>query len=65
MADFCAQCSDDLGAPEGWSDLKGIGPGVEVLCEGCGYIQVSDTGECLGCAQRPIVAKEEDDEEYR
>ena len=60
MSDFCKQCSKDLGAPEGWSDLNGIGPGVEVLCEGCGWIEVDDSGSCQGCAQHPIVSAEQD-----
>jgi hypothetical protein len=53
MADFCNQCSEDLGLPPG--DMKGItkpedwakGMSVVVLCEDCGPIQVDPDGNCI------------------
>lgn len=59
MSDFCLQCSEDLKAPEGWSDFSGLsrekdtkqGYFSNVLCEGCGPIQVDHKGRCvaIGC----------------
>ena len=54
MADFCLQCSVDLGAPEGWSDFAEMPPGVwAVICEGCcepgAYVVVEvPPGRCIG-----------------
>ncbi len=53
MADFCAQCANDLDFPN--IDLKGItsqedwkkGKANIVICEGCGYIQVDPEGNCI------------------
>jgi len=57
VADFCLQCSKDLGAPEGWSDFRGEcavcgkelagGCDHDVLCEGCGPTRTGSNGECL------------------
>ena len=59
MADFCRQCSITiLGIPdeEYCRDLEGIstaddttkGLFANVICEGCGFIQVDHTGRCIG-----------------
>ena len=59
MADFCRQCSVSvLGIPdeEYYNDLSGLstaedtakGLFAEVICEGCGFIQVDHTGKCIG-----------------
>ena len=53
MADFCIQCADDLGIPQG--DLSGLtekgdwkrGLARVVICEGCGFIQVDPEGRCI------------------
>jgi len=53
MADFCEQCSKDMGFSE--NDLRGItkpedvvqGLYAVVLCEGCGPIQVDPEGNCI------------------
>lgn len=60
MADFCNQCAKDLGFPEG--DLKSA-PGREgkfaVLCEGCGWIVVDESGNCqhIGCHETQVTCK--------
>ena len=46
MADFCAQCSKDLGAPEGWSDFNKADPLQVQLCEGCGFVKIEE-GKCV------------------
>lgn len=55
MADFCAQCSDDLFPPGIRPDFEGAtklgdqmaGLFALVLCEGCGPIQVDWRGRCV------------------
>jgi hypothetical protein len=50
MANYCKQCSVDLGAPEGWSDWTeepGREPFVD-LCEGCGFVLIAEDGSCIG-----------------
>ena len=48
MADFCAQCSADLGLPPGYSDFDWPGATESVqYCEGCGGIRVNEKGECV------------------
>lgn len=56
MADFCAQCTDELFGPDVDNDLSGIiteqdtaGGFVSsvVICEGCGPIQVDHLGKCV------------------
>ena len=53
MADFCEQCSKDMGFPH--NDLDGLvsedewkkGIIARVICEGCGGTQVDHTGRCV------------------
>lgn len=53
MADFCNQCSKDMGFSSG--DLAGLskpehtsqGRYPVVICEGCGIIQVDHEGNCV------------------
>ncbi len=53
MADFCLQCSQDMGFDE--PDLAGItsqsewesGLARQVLCEGCGVTLVDPDGKCI------------------
>ncbi len=57
MSEFCKQCANDLFPPdmEGASDFAGLvsesdeakGLVANVLCEGCGYIQVDAAGRCV------------------
>jgi hypothetical protein len=55
MADFCAQCAEDLFGDGHSSDFAGLSTAQEtaaglyhvVLCEGCGPIQVDHTGRCV------------------
>lgn len=59
MADFCLQCSVAMGFD--FPDLDGIsteedtkkGLFANVICEGCGFIQVDHTGKCItvGCLE--------------
>ncbi len=52
MAEFCAECSEELFGKEFPSDFSGIlseedfdeGYVLPVLCEGCGYIEVDHLG---------------------
>ena len=54
MADFCMQCSEDHFG-EDFGDMRNIskpndtsrGLYAEVLCEGCGPIQVDHLGRCV------------------
>ena len=54
MADFCKQCSIDV-FQEDFGDMKGVtkvehwevGLANQVLCEGCGIIQVNPEGSCV------------------
>jgi len=54
MADFCKQCSIDMGFDE--PDLDNItteditkeGKYATVICEGCGITQVDHEGTCIG-----------------
>lgn len=65
MANFCKQCSIDLGfGDEG--DMAGIttkeneaeGLFCYVLCEDCGYIQVNNAGECISdCMKHHHIGK--------
>lgn len=55
MAEFCAQCSKELFGQD-YGDLKGI-VAIEgghlgtdlatVVCEGCGIVQVDNSGRCV------------------
>lgn len=53
MADFCAQCAEDMDWPD--NDLRGLtkpddyakGLSVVAICEGCGIIQVDPAGRCI------------------
>lgn len=53
MAEFCNQCASEYGFPVG--DYKGathtanwqIGEAALVICEGCGFIQVNPSGDCV------------------
>ncbi len=70
MADFCRQCSlDEFGKDFG--DLAQITTPEEeaqglyavVLCEGCGPIQVTAKGMCLGnCSSESHLDKDPDTE---
>lgn len=54
MADFCAQCSEEMGFPAS-GDLANItteldwlqGLAAVVICESCGPIQVDPKGRCI------------------
>lgn len=54
MSDFCKQCSIEL-LGEDYKDLAGLsteedtanGLYVQVLCEGCGVVQVDHEGACV------------------
>lgn len=54
MADFCKQCSLEI-LGEDFEDLKNLstkedtelGLFANVLCEGCGFIQVDHNGCCV------------------
>lgn len=58
MADFCAACSEEI-FDKDFKELAGIsteqdtkeGRYAEVICEGCGFIQVDHAGVCVtkGC----------------
>lgn len=54
MADFCAQCAEEHGFPEGgdfkFDRGKPLPPshGWVELCEGCGPILVDAEGRCMG-----------------
>lgn len=58
MAEFCAQCAKELGFD---GDFVGLtreedwekGMGVLVICEGCGPIQVTPDGYCIGGCANP------------
>ena len=68
MADFCLQCSQGLGAPEGWSDLRGVcdphHDAALALCEGCGWVLVDRDGRCVGmCQEHHSDLSEEDSDE--
>ena len=45
MADFCKQCSEQLGAPLGYSDFPD--DVVLDLCEGCGTYVKLENGVCV------------------
>lgn len=55
MAEFCTECSIKV-LGEDFRDLAGLstpedtakGLFCEVICEGCGFVQVDHTGKCLG-----------------
>lgn len=48
MADFCAQCAEEMGFSSDLVPQNGI-PGYYYpsLCEGCGHIMVNSRGECV------------------
>ena len=54
MADFCKQCSIEIFG-EDYKELANLGPkyglmpgeGWTAICEGCGYIVVSQDGTCI------------------
>jgi len=54
MADYCKQCSESIFG-EDYGELKGISTEsdtymdwyADVICEGCGYIQVDHDGVCV------------------
>lgn len=54
MADFCKQCSIYMSGEDD-KDLAGCSTEQDtrnglycmVMCEGCGYIQVDHTGQCI------------------
>lgn len=54
MADFCKKCSIDMFG-EDFNDLAGISTleddakelYANVICEGCGCVQVNSKGECI------------------
>ena len=57
MADFCWQCTEELGLAHGVrNDFFDLGPetlgrDMEVLCEGCGRTHVDIEGRCHASAQ--------------
>ena len=48
MADFCAQCAEEIGFKSDFVDSN-LKPGLynTNLCEGCGTIQTNGQGECI------------------
>lgn len=54
MADYCKQCSSSIFGKD-YEDLSQLmtkeeaeqGLMVSVICEGCGFIQVNQSGECV------------------
>lgn len=70
MAEFCLQCSEELKAPEGYSDFEGMSSEKDtkqgflnnVLCEGCGFIQVDHNGKCVSGSCLKEHGKEIEDE---
>jgi hypothetical protein len=56
MADFCRQCSIEMWGEDSGdlAFLGGAAPtlqpgfGYPAVCEGCGFICVTDYGECMG-----------------
>jgi len=69
MADFCWQCTEELGLATGpENDFYELGPEVlgrkkRVLCEGCGWTYVDTKGRCLGPVPRPRAEGEASDAE--
>lgn len=66
MAEFCYQCTEDvLGIPGKYNDFSGMGEVAKheqglhcnVLCEGCGHIQVDFQGKRVG--PNPIKLQKE------
>lgn len=57
MADYCKECSVDLFNSD-FKELANLsteedtkkGLFANVICEGCGFVQVDHTGKCLGGA---------------
>ena len=48
MAEFCSQCSQELGHPHGdFAGLCGPDEYVLVVCEGCLEIQCDSDGNCV------------------
>jgi len=50
MAEFCWQCTEDLGMPGNENDYMSVcSPGqfAEVICEGCGCTTVDCDGRCV------------------
>lgn len=49
MAEFCAQCAEEMGFKSDFIGLPNAKHGLyhTVLCEGCGPIQVNSKGECV------------------
>lgn len=49
MADFCVQCSADIGAPPDYTDFEKppVGYIQHVLCEGCGQTAINSEGQCI------------------
>ena len=64
MADFCLECSADIGAPAGWSDFKDVTENAVVLCEGCGFITVDSDGRRIETTQLPDDDMPEDREAH-
>jgi ferredoxin len=66
MADFCKQCADELGFPDG--DLKNLtteedwtdGKAMLVICEGCGPTLVDPEGYCIGNCMVQVFDPEAD-----
>ncbi|MBT7339039.1 MAG: hypothetical protein HN802_05070 [Candidatus Jacksonbacteria bacterium] len=63
MADYCKQCSNDWGFPNGLSGLTQKGEGYPiVICEGCGVIQVDNEGICVSsdCERKHALPLDKD-----
>ena len=62
MASFCYDCSIDMFGGKVVNDFAGLidkdlvkkGYVLPVLCEGCGYIMVDDTGKKVGTADEIV-----------
>lgn len=52
MAEFCAQCSEEIFG-EDYEDFAGLGENVGVICEGCGHILVNLQGQRVYPPEKP------------
>jgi len=69
MADFCKQCAEEMGLPNGMEYLQTVfdtndGLVTEVICEGCGHTYVDHTGKCVapGCLRDHTIPVDEDED---
>ena len=51
MSEFCQQCAPTVDAEHPLDELAGLckeGELTHVICEGCGWTYVDETGTCVG-----------------